>query len=339
MVTILTISISIAFLATLFSIPFFIRYFRFVKLTSTDVHKVGDPILPHSAGVPVTMGIMFALLAYIFLNVFIYGDNTSMLKIFAALTSIMIITAAGFIDDLNVVQVRILGHIEGKLGLKRWQKVALTFPAALPLMAIMAGMTQMTFPIIGTVDFGLLFPLLIIPIGVVGASNMVNMLGGFNGLEAGMGAVYTLSLGIFSFMNGNMEAALLFLSTFAALLALLRYNFSPAKILPGDTLPYVLGAVVAVGAIIGNMEKIAIIVMTPFIIQGILKFYSIYKLGRFASDLGVVQANGKIKSKYGNKIYSWTHLMMRFGLTERQIVVGMMLIQAAFAAIPFLGIV
>lgn len=339
MPTILNISIIVSFLVTFFIVPYFIRYFKFVKLTSTDVHKRGKPMIPHSAGIPVAIGITAALLIYIFLNVFVYGDSTQLLKIFAMLTSILIITAAGFIDDINAVQVRIRGHIEGKLGLKRWQKVMLTLPAAMPLMAIMAGSTEMTFPLIGTVNFGILYPLLIIPIGIVGASNMVNMLGGFNGLEAGMGAVYTFSLGMFSLMNARIEAALIFFTASAAMLALLKYNFPPAKILPGDTLPYILGAVVAIGAIIGNIERIAVIVMTPFIIQGGLKFYSLYKLGRFASDLGLLQSDGTIKSKYGNKIYSWTHLLMKFNLTEKQIVLAMVLIQTIFSLVPFLGII
>lgn len=338
MATILNVSVIFAFLITFFATPFFIRYFRFVNLTSTDVHKKNQPMIPHSAGIPVAIGIVFAMLLYIFLNVFIYGDSAPLLKIFAAITTILIITGTGFIDDLNSVQVRFRGHIEGKLGLRRWQKPLLTLPAALPLMAIMAGATEMTFPIIGTINFGILYPLLIIPIGVVGTSNMINMLGGFNGLEAGMGAVYTFSLGIFALMNARIEAALIFLSASAAMLALLRYNFSPAKILPGDTLPYVLGAVVAAGAIIGNIERAAIIVMTPFLIQGALKFYSLYKLGRFASDLGVLQSDGTLKSKYGNEIYSWTHILMRYKLTERQIVAGMILIQIIFSLIPFLGV-
>ncbi|MDP2841599.1 MAG: hypothetical protein Q8O17_04910 [Candidatus Methanoperedens sp.] len=44
----------------------------------------------------------------------------------------------------------------------------------------------MAFPFLGTLDIGLLYPLLIIPIGMIGASNAFNMLAGYNGLEAGM---------------------------------------------------------------------------------------------------------------------------------------------------------
>jgi UDP-N-acetylmuramyl pentapeptide phosphotransferase/UDP-N-acetylglucosamine-1-phosphate transferase len=77
-----------------------------------------------------------------------------------------------------------------------------------------------------------------------------------------MGLVYTLSLGIFALINDSTLAAVLFLTTFGALLGLARYNFPPAKILSGDSLTYLLGAVLAVGAIIGNMEKAVLLTMS-----------------------------------------------------------------------------
>jgi UDP-N-acetylglucosamine--dolichyl-phosphate N-acetylglucosaminephosphotransferase len=165
------------------------------------------------------------------------------------------------------------------------------------------------------------------------------MLGGLNGLEVGMGLVYTFSLGLFAFTKGIELSAVLFFVAFAGLLALARFNFPPAKILPGDSLTYVLGAIIAVGAIIGNMERAVLLTMIPFIVQALLKFWSVKKIGHFASDLGNLQKDGTISSRYGNKVYSWTHLVMKSGrFTEIQIVAIMMAVQAAFSALPFLGV-
>ena len=332
---ILLISAILTFLVTLVLTPYVIKYFKFIGLTSSDVHKKRKPLVPISAGVPLIIGIVSGILFYIFLSVYLLKDESQLVKFFAVITSVMITMFSGFVDDLNSRQVKIAGYLEGKRGLKRWQKPLLTLPAAIPLIAIMAGNSTMCLPFFGTVDFGILYPLVIVPIGVVGASNMVNMLGGFNGLEAGLGFVYTTSLGSYAYLHGSFIAATIFWITASALLALLKYNFYPAKILAGDSLTYSLGAIVACGAILGNMEKATVIVMLPFIIQGLLKFYSRFKLGYFASDLGILTKNGKIKSKY-NEIYSWTHLLMRLNLTEKQIVFGMMFIQAFFAFLPFL---
>jgi UDP-N-acetylglucosamine--dolichyl-phosphate N-acetylglucosaminephosphotransferase len=332
--------IIISAITTFLITPYVIRYFKLVGLTTTDVHKKNKPLVPHSAGIPVVAGIIAGLLVYIFINVFIHKETSHLVYLFASMTSIFIIMFSGFLDDLNSRQVKVAGHIEGKQGLKAWQKPLLTLPAAFPLMAIMAGNTTMSLPFIGPVDFGILYPLVIVPIGVVGAANMVNLLGGYNFLEVGMGLIYTLSLGIYAYLHGSIVASIIFLTTFGALLGIAKYNFYPAKILSGDSLTYTLGAVVAVGAIVGNMEKAAVITMMPFIIQGILKFYSRFKLGRFASDLGILQKDGTIKPKYGRQIYSWIHLITNlWNLKEKHIVFVMMSIQAIFSLIPFLGII
>jgi len=330
----------VSFFVTFFITPYAIRYFKFIKLTTTDVHKKDKPLLPTSAGVPLVVGMLSGLLVYCFLIVFVRGQNSELVTLFASITSILIIMFIGFVDDLSTKQVKVAGYIEGKRGIKRWQRPLLTLAAAVPLMTIMAGDTTMTVPFIGNVNFGIFYPLVLIPIGVVGATNMVNMLGGYNFLEGGMGLIYSFSLGLFAYLHGSLIAAVLFFITFTSLLALAKYNFYPAKILPGDSITYVLGAVVATGAIIGNMEKATAIVMLPFIIQGILKFYSRIKLGYFASDLGILQKDGTIKPKYGKRVYSWIHLITNLkNLNEKQIVLVMMAVQAIFAVIPFLGII
>jgi len=283
-------------------------------------------------------GILAGILTYVFLTVFIAKERSGLVEIFAAATSIFVVMFSGFIDDINSAQVKIAGHPEGKRGLRRFQKPLLTIPAAIPLIAILAGGSVMNIPLIGPVDFGIFYSLLIVPIAVVGATNMINMLGGFNGLEAGMGLVYTFSLGLFAYMHNSTIAALLFFSAFASLLAILKFNFYPAKILPGDSLTYTLGAVVAAGAIIGRLQRAALLTMIPFLIQGILKFYSYCKMGRYASDLGILQKNGTIKPKY-DKIYSWTHFIMRLGnMTERKIVLAMIIVQILFSILPFLNL-
>jgi UDP-N-acetylglucosamine--dolichyl-phosphate N-acetylglucosaminephosphotransferase len=335
----LYISMLIAFATTFLITPFTIRYFRAAGLVDRDVHKRNTPILPHSMGLPVVAGILLSILFYVFVNVFVHRTTSNLLTIFAALTSILLITLIGLLDDINIKQNKVKNLYEGKRGLRRWVKPLFTLPAALPLMAIMAGTTTMIFPVIGEVQFGILYPLLIVPIGIVGASNMINMLGGFNGLETGMGLIYTLALGIFAWMNGSLSAALLFLATFAALLGAFKFNFYPAKILPGDSLTYLLGAVVATGAVIGNIEKAAILVTMPFIINGILKFYSYAKFGFFPSSLGILQKDGTIKSRHKEKVYSLTHLVMYSGnFSERQIVLILIGVQAVFATLPFLNI-
>ena len=338
MVTSLLLSMAVAFISTFFIMPQLIRFLYAAGVVGLDLNKQQKPMLPSSGGIGVAAGVLAGLLVYIAIQTFVYRQ--AILNLVAVTASILIAMFVGFFDDLNVKskKVRTNEGFDIRVGFPRWVKPLLTLPAAVPLMAISVGETTLTLPIIGDFNFGILYPLLLVPIGIVGASNMVNMLGGYNGVEAGMGLIYMLSLGLYAFVFVNVLSSVIFFIAAAALIAFLRYNWYPAKILPGDSLTYLLGSLVAAGVVVGNMEKIGLIVMTPFILQGILKFYSKHKLGQYASDLGVVGNDGTIKSKYGNRIFSLTHAVMKLGrFREWQIVIFMMVIQTIFGILPLLS--
>jgi UDP-N-acetylglucosamine--dolichyl-phosphate N-acetylglucosaminephosphotransferase len=337
----IALSVAVALFATLYVTPWFMKYFRAIRLVGLDLHKKKTPILPTSIGIPVTVGILTGLFFFIALETFVVKSlaQENLEDLLAVISSVMIIAFVGFFDDLNVSRRKLLSNKNGerdiRIGLPQWLKPLLTLPAAIPLMAVNAGVSTLTIPFFGSFNFGILYPLLLVPIGIVGSANMVNMLGGFNGVEIGMGIVYTLALGIYALQIGNF-AAIIFLITFAALLGAWKFNLFPAKILPGDSLTYLLGAIVAAGVITGNMEKIGIIVMFPFIIEGILKAISKFE----ASCLGKLRPDGKLDAPYGKKIYSLTHLVMNLGkFSEKQMTAILILIQTIFAIIPFLNII
>jgi UDP-N-acetylglucosamine--dolichyl-phosphate N-acetylglucosaminephosphotransferase len=318
-----TIIISIlSFLTTLIATPYMIRYLRKVELVVKDQNKKDKPLIPLSGGLTVMAGIFIGIMTYVFINVFVHNDSSQLLGYFAAITTILLITFVGFIDDSIIKKSK-----EASEGLRQWQKPLLTLAAALPLMVIHAGDTNMALPFIGLVNLGLIYPLVLVPLFVVVSANMVNLLAGFNGLEAGLGVVYTGMLGLFALYHHSPIAAIIALVTFSSLLAFLIFNWSPAKIFPGDSLTYLLGAVLASIAILGNLEKAVIIVAIPFAIEFFLKARSRFK----AQSFGYWE-NGKIKSLYGKKIYSLTHLFTRKGkYTEKQIVIFLILIELIFS--------
>jgi UDP-N-acetylglucosamine--dolichyl-phosphate N-acetylglucosaminephosphotransferase len=333
-------SIVISFLTSFILTPRIIEFLRAAQIVAVDLNKKEKPKLPAGGGICVATGILAGIMFYVGFKTFSPflsspNSQTESIQLLAVVSSIVIVTLSGLLDDLNVKTkaVQTKDGMNVKVGFPQWVKPLLTLPAAVPLMVIHARSTTMALPFIGRIDFGILYPLLIIPMGFVGASNMVNMLGGFNGLEAGMGTVYTFSLGVFAWMNGRIEAAVLLLTACSALMAFLRYNWHPAKILPGDSLTYFLGSLVAAGVIIGNMERAGLIVMLPFIIEFVLKARSKFK----ASCLGKLRDDGKLDPPYGKKIYSWTHVMMNLDkLNEKGVAIAMILVQIVFATLPFL---
>jgi UDP-N-acetylglucosamine--dolichyl-phosphate N-acetylglucosaminephosphotransferase len=331
------ISIAISFIVTFLTTPIFIKFLYAAGIVGIDMHKKNKPRLPSAGGICVACGVLAGLLAYVGIKTFVYGLQTRSIPFLAIISSVLIVTLVGLFDDLNVKSKlsKEKGNYDIRVGLPQWLKPLLTLPAAIPLMVISAGETSVSIPFLGTVNFDIFYPLLVIPIGVVGASNMINLLGGFNGIEAGMGIVYMLSLGIYALLHGSI-AAVIFLVSFASLLGFIRYNWYPAKILPGDSLTYLLGSLVAAGVIVGNMERVGIVVLTPFIIEFFLKIRSKFK----ASCLGKLRKDLKLDPPYGKKIYSLTHVIMNLGkFYEYQVTLIMILIITIFSIIPFLGIV
>jgi UDP-N-acetylglucosamine--dolichyl-phosphate N-acetylglucosaminephosphotransferase len=223
------------------------------------------------------------------------------------------IALIGIFDDL----------IGWKTGIRQWQHAVLPIFAALPLMAINIANPALKVPFIGLVDFGILYSILLVPIGITGAANAVNMLGGLNGLEAGLGAIITLTLGIIALIYGKPEAAILCFLMLAALIAFLWFNWYPAKIFGGDSLTLMIGATIGAASIIGDLEKIGILLMIIYFIELLIKAKH-----RFKSEcFGIPQENGVLMAN--PKGGSLTHFIMKHGkFNEKQVVLILLAAQA-----------
>ncbi len=312
MLELVMLASAVSFLASLSVLPVFIRFLEAAGIVGTDIQKINKPRIAEMGGPVVIAGFLAGIFLFIWLNIFVFAQRIDVLGIFAGISTILMIMVIGMIDDISTLSKTREGgkgfERYKRVGLKQWQKPLLTLPAAIPLMAIMAGDSTMVIPFIGTVNLGILYPLVIVPLGVVGASNAINMLAGFNGLEAGLGFVALASLSVFGYINGELAAAAIAAVMASAVLAFLVFNWYPAKIMPGDSFVYALGATIAVVAIIGNMEKFALYVFAPWLLEFLLKCRSGFK----AENFGYLCKDGTLKTQYP-KSYSITHLVMKSG--------------------------
>jgi UDP-N-acetylglucosamine--dolichyl-phosphate N-acetylglucosaminephosphotransferase len=291
----LLLALAISFLATLFFTRKWIPVAKRVGLVGKDANKPSKPEVAEMGGVAVMAGILGGILFYISLNTFILNQVQFNLALFATLSTILIIAFVGIIDDL-------LGW---KMGLSQLQKPLLTIPAALPMMVINAGHSSISLPIVGFVSLGILYPILFVPIGIIGASNGFNMLAGYNGLEAGMGLIIISAISSVAYFTGSAYVALVGAITAAALVAFLIFNWYPAKIFPGNTFTYMIGAIIACLAILANAEKLAIVAFIPYYIDFMLKARSRMK----AEEFGKVQPDGSLLKPY-EKYYGLPHVMI-----------------------------
>lgn len=76
--------------------------------------------------------------------------------------------------------------------------------------------------------------------------NSINFIDGIDGLAAGIGIIACLVFGVFLYYYGENVLSLLAFSLFTALLAFMKYNFSPAKIFMGDTGSLLVGFILSI---------------------------------------------------------------------------------------------
>jgi UDP-N-acetylglucosamine--dolichyl-phosphate N-acetylglucosaminephosphotransferase len=327
----LIISIILSFLVTYLITPYFIKFLESAKIVGIDVHKPNKPKIAEMGGPPVLIGFLLGIFFYIFVKTFfnVGLSESDMISILITISTAMMISIIGIFDDLGSLIKRVNGK---RIGIKRKYKVLFPLIAAIPLISIRAGYSVMSIPFIGSVDFGILYPLLLVPLIVAGMSNAFNMISGMNGLEAGLGVVYLSGLGIFTFILGKETLSLIAFSAVFALIGFLKYNWYPAKIMPGDSLVYFIGAVAASIVILGNIEKFATIAFIPWFIELILKL----RVKLNAENFGILQKDGTLKPLY-KKIYSLTSLFMHIGkFKEKQIVTLILLFETFFVILAFL---
>lgn len=73
--------------------------------------------------------------------------------------------------------------------------------------------------------------------------NAFNLIDGINGLAGSIGALIAGVLGVWFFMVGHIELAIVAFTITGSVLAFLRYNFTPARIFMGDTGSLLVGIV------------------------------------------------------------------------------------------------
>jgi len=277
-----------AFISTLLIIPKWIERAKKERLMGRDIHKLKNPKVAEAGGIAVLIGFIIGLFLYISLKTFFIETETNLIYILGLLAVVSFAAIIGIFDDL-------LGW---KRGLNKSTRLILLLSAAVPLVALNAGVST-----VWGIPLGLIYPLILIPIGIVGAASTFNFLAGYNGLEASQGIIILSGLSIVTFLTGTWWLSVISACMVAALIAFYFFNKYPAKVFPGDTLTYPVGALIAAIAILGNIELIVLFFFIPYMIEVILKLRG--KLEK--ESFGKVQKDGSLELRY-DKIYGLEHL-------------------------------
>jgi len=293
----------VAFVLTHATVPWLHRALIRARIVEKDVHKLGFPEIPTMGGLGIFAGVAAALTMSGILNLE-YRFS------FAIFLSATLAALAGLVDDL--------------FKLSKSALVALTFLISLPVIAFQAGTTLVYLTPVGPRDLGWFFWLLV-PFAFAFLMNGVNIYAGFNGLEAGLGFVSSLSLGICAVMYGSWESAVSLFALSGALLSFLRWNWFPAKIFIGNTGTFLIGAVLVASIIAGTIKLAGVIALFPYIINFILRARD-----RFITTVADIEtlADGTLSN---NKLTAlWALFMYRSPVKESAAVTRCLLVQAIF---------
>lgn len=252
--------------------PGTIRMLRERGMTGIDVHKPEKPEVPKGGGFILLFAIVSGLLVVMGLTTFQVQVEIRE-GLLAALVSILMAGLIGLLDD--------------SFDFKNRTKIALPLVASIPMVVMSVGTPTMTIPFIGTINFGVFYALLIVPLMVTFIVDSTNMYGGMNGLETGLGIINGSAIVIYviayPFVSGQeITTALTDSGTVAASLlgasvAFFYFNRYPAKVLPGDVGRLPIGAAMASALILGNMDRLAIAMYSPFLLNFILYlFYRVW---------------------------------------------------------------
>lgn len=288
-------------------------------LTGRDLHKEKEPEIAEMGGLGIVVGVsggsVLAIGAHAFLNI-----DFDIIGLLAVLATVLIVAFIGVFDDL--------------LNISQLVKAISPVVAALPLMAIRAGEGALKIPLWGTINFDIYYPLVLVPLGITGAANAVNMLAGFNGMEVGVGLVAAGSLAVVAWFTGSWTAFLILMVLAGSLLATLYFNWHPSSILIGDVGTLTIGALLASAVIIGDFETAGVVIIIPYFIDFLLKAASGFPSENWAGEYNPEDGRLYCPRKYP---MSFPQLVMKIagGIRERNLTLVMMGVEAlaGFAAI------
>jgi len=285
---------------------------RALGITGVDIHKPDAPERAEMGGLAILAA------AFVGCGILLVGGLGVGSAIVGPLATLGLVGCVGVIDDAR--------------GIRQRTKPALLVIASIPLAYSLLGRAVIVLPLMGAVQLGLLYPLLVVPLAVTTSSNFTNMLAGFNGLEAGIATIGLATVSILAWFNGAPEIAALGLVMSAAFVGFLALNWFPAKIFPGDTGTLISGAALATVGLVGGVETAAVILSIPAAMDFTLKMLSRNPFqGRREFGNTSVDSGGLLSAP---PYPALAHAFLRVGrLSEKRLVISILAMEAVYAIV------
>ncbi len=292
-----------------------------------DQHKPGKPLVPWG------LGVIYVLFATVYLFIIYFLSRVDSLGVVAETNGV----SASLTLAVCILFGGFMGMLDDWVDLKWRYKAFMPLIAALPLMyyavanpfnpTTLEGVrTSIFLPFLGTIQFGVWYYYLVIPLTVMVVANAVNMLGGLNGLETVCPAIVLIGL-----MAVSSEAAQIFMAGPLILWLVLAYYNVRGKIFVGNTGSFAMGLTIVSFAVITDLKSTLIVSLVPYIFNGAFILLSIFFVRHKA---GVVFDGKRLVSEHRRSLV--TLLTYKKPSTERQVVAIISVIVAVFTALGIL---
>ncbi len=251
----------------------------------------------------------------------------------AAISVFFMAATIGLIDDISDLPQRL-------------KAVAVAF-SALPLMLVHMGAPVISFPFgfqlsfVG--DIHLVYWLILVPIGVTGVANAMNMSAGYNGLETGQIAVVSGMLLVIAQLQGSPDVSLL---VFGAILGcsagMFYFNRYPARVFIGDIGTLGLGAALAAGVVLAHIEFYGVVAIAPaFYELTATAYYGLRHsngVRKAACQHPVIGDDGRLHPPEGAERFTLAYLILSWRPMSERALVRSILALYALSALAAIGL-
>jgi len=160
---------------------------------------------------------------------------------------------------------------------------------------------------------------------IIGITNAVNLLDGLDGLLAGVAAISCVFFAVIAGMKGQYMVAFLMAGMVGSCLGFLRYNFNPAKIFMGDAGSLFLGMTFACLSTTGFIKGAATVAL----------FIPVFIMALPIIDTGwaIIRRVHKGRPIFQADKEHLHHRLLGFGLTQKQVVLVIYLINLVFGVL------
>ncbi len=219
--------------ATAFALTYVIIPLIINVATQRRIYDLPNERSSHLEPTPSLGGI--AIFAGSVCGIMLWTPSAEFGKLQYILAAFVVIFLIGILDDLFPITPgkKLIGQL--------LVAIILTYKAGIIVSSLYGLFGLYQLPDVGSILFSIII--------IVGIINAFNLIDGINGLAGCIALLSCLAFGSWFYLVDNHALAVVSFSLAGAVVAFLRYNFTPAKIFMGDTGSLLLGTVCAILAI------------------------------------------------------------------------------------------